>query len=170
MGGYGSGRRQDKKTTVEECLVLSADRLTRDRGIREGLHAFGELTWVRGSTGEEVSSMGYEVDTRDRADPWIRVHYTRARDGDDMNYRIFLTTVPLPWGGVRWCFRCPQGGCGRRVSKLYHAPGRGYFGCRLCHNLTYTSSQEAHKYDGICRALAAEIGAPLAQVKDLMKT
>lgn len=174
MGGYGSGRRRgrSRKTTVEECLILSADKLARDRMLREGLRGPGALTWTRVATGEKVSSMGYGVDTLDRAAAWIRLHYARTQHGEDVDYRIHLT--PLPWGGVRWRFVCPLTvngrTCRRRCGKLYLPLGGRYFGCRLCYDLTYTSSQEAHKFDGLFRLLAAETGMSAATVKRPLKT
>lgn len=58
---------------------------------------------------------------------------------------VQLVTTPCHLSGVRWWFVCPlsRNGvpCGRRVRKLYLC-GK-YFGCRHCHNLTYTSSQES---------------------------
>ena len=35
--------------------------------------------------------------------------------------------------------------CYWQVAKLYLPPGSRYFGCRHCHNLTYTSCQEHDK-------------------------
>lgn len=35
--------------------------------------------------------------------------------------------------------------CGRRVGKLYLPPGKDYFRCRVCHNLTYSSVKEHDK-------------------------
>jgi hypothetical protein len=35
--------------------------------------------------------------------------------------------------------------CGRRVGKLYLPPGGRYYGCRQCHDLTYTSCQQSDK-------------------------
>jgi hypothetical protein len=150
MGGYGSGRPREK-TPVEDCLVLDAGKLQRDKMLREGIHASGGLTWTNTATGEKVSSIGYVVDTT--AAPWIRLHYTRTRDGDKVDYRVRLTTSPLPWGGVRWAFLCPAQSCGRVSRKLYLPPGARFFACRLCYDLTYTSAQEAHKYDNLFRGL-----------------
>jgi BirA family biotin operon repressor/biotin-[acetyl-CoA-carboxylase] ligase len=55
MGGSGSGRWgwHDKKTTVEECLVLSTGKLARD-GVREGAVVFAESqTKGRGRLGRK---------------------------------------------------------------------------------------------------------------------
>ena len=66
-----------------------------------------------------------------------------------MDYRVRLVTTTPTYGGLRWWFICPLviNGveCNRRVRKLY-LYGR-YFGCRHCHNLTYRSSQEAHRFE-----------------------
>ena len=173
MGGYGSGRPREKMT-VEECLALSANRLMRCKVLRYDLHHFGTLTWTRVATGEKISTIGYEVDTRDHAVAWIRLHYTVTRSGEAVDYRVGLTTTALPWGGVRWWFACPLTvngrSCWRRCGKLYLPPGGRYFGCRLCYNLTYTSSQEAHKFDGLYRVLAARTGVPPWLVKHLLKS
>jgi hypothetical protein len=58
--------------------------------------------------------------------------------------------------------------CGRRAGKLYLPPGGRYFGCRLCHGLTYTSCQESHKYDAAFRRLARDTGFDFATVKRVM--
>ena len=156
MGGYGSGRPRER-IPVEDCLVLDAGKLQRDKLVGKGLRASGALTWKNTATGEAVSSIGYEADTLDAA-PWLRLHYTRTRTGEAADYRVRLSTSPLPWGGVRWAFLCPA--CGRVARKLYLPNGAWRFACRLCYRLTYTSTQEAHKWDGMFRRLAADIGKP----------
>jgi hypothetical protein len=158
MGGSGSGRWRDRKRIpVEDCLVLNAGKLQRDKLVAGGLRASGALTWTNTATGEKLSSIGYEADTLGAA-PWLRLHYTRTRTGDAFDYRVRLSTSPLPWGGVRWAFLCPD--CSRACRKLYLPNGAGRFACRRCYGLTYTSTQEAHKYDGMFRRLAADIGRP----------
>ena len=146
MGGYGSGRRYGRaKRTVERCLILSSAKLQRDRLLRAGLHAPGSVTWSVAATGEKTDSVGCEVNTLDRADAWIRLHYTRVQDKDEVAFRVRLTTTPLPWGGVRWWFVCPLTvngrSCGRRCGNLYLPPGGRYFGCRVCYDLTYESTR-----------------------------
>ena len=170
MGGYGSGRRFGLrvKETVECCSVVSSAQL-----VRQGPRALGTVTWTNTATGEKTASIGYEVKAIDPADAWIRLWYTLTREKEDVDYRVRLTTTPLPWGGVRWWFVCPLNanglGCGRRCGKLYLPPGGRYFGCRLCYDLTYESAQEAHKFDRFYAMLAWESGIPPAMVKRLMK-
>ena len=167
MGGYGSGRPRalNKKTIVEDCLILSADKLNRDRFLRRGFRFIGTLIWTRTSTGEEISSCGYEINTLAEEVGWLRLCYTMTRCKEDVDYRIGLTTIPLPWGGVRWFFLCPSIGCSRRVSKLYLPPGGRYYRCRYCHNLTYRSCQESHRYDELYEFLGAALGAAPRMVK-----
>jgi hypothetical protein len=64
--------------------------------------------------------------------------------GGDANYRVPITTTLCYFGGRRHWFICPlqTNGryCGKRVGILYH--NGGYFGCRSCLNLTYSSKNE----------------------------
>ena len=165
MGGSGSGRWgwHDKKTTVEECLVLSAGNLARDGVIAES-RGSGSLWWTNTATGEQTASAGY---TREVANDVVvlRLRYTVTRRDDEsvgVEEPIWLQTTPSTVGGFRWWFTCPLvvngRGCGRRVGKLYLPPGGRYFGCRQCHDLTYTSCQESHRYDRLFRSLAADTG------------
>src|SRR5262249_20446743 len=80
-------------------------------------------------------------------------------------YRVWLTTTRPRYGGLRWWFACPlaAGGrpCRRRVAKLYLPPQARYFGCRHCHELTYTSCQTHDKrVDALCRELDLRSGLP----------
>ena len=151
MGGYGSGRLNGAwpKETVEDCLVLAAAKLQRDKLLKAGMYASGTLTWTRVSTGEQTASVGYNVNTVSGQRPTINLYYTTTRRADgqntDADYPVGLTTTPLPWGGLRFWFCCPltRNGrpCGRRVGKLYLPPDGRYFGCRHCHDLTYRSTR-----------------------------
>jgi hypothetical protein len=62
---------------------------------------------------------------------------------------IRITTTKPPFGGRRYWFQCPLSNsgrvCGRRVGRLYLPPGSAFFGCRICHNLTYRSAQTHDK-------------------------
>ena len=61
--------------------------------------------------------------------------------------------------------RADGGPFGRRVRKLYLPPGSRRFGCRNCHDLTYTSSQDSHRYGQLFAALARETGFDPAFVR-----
>jgi hypothetical protein len=165
MGGSGSGRWgwHDKKTTVEECLVLSAGKLAREGVIAQSAGS-GALWWTNAVSGERTASLGY---TREIGNNLVilRLRYTGTRRGGekhDIDEWIVLQTTQSAVGGFRWWFTCPlvvnSRSCGRRVGKLYLPSGARYFGCRHCHALTYTSCQESHRYDRLFGRLAADIG------------
>src|SRR5207248_2192427 len=143
MGGMGSGRWSwhGKKTTVEDCLTLTAGELARD-GVIARSPGSGWLWWTNTATGEQTASLGY---SREIIDDQVIVHlrYTVTRRGNEgvgVDESIALQTTPSAVGGVRWWFVCPlivKGrACGRRVGKAYLPPGELYFGCRHCHDLT----------------------------------
>ena len=155
MGGPGSGAsyyhwwRPSKKAVVEDCRELDANRWTREKILAPGVHLSGGWTWRNATTGEQTASIGYEVYTRDMAEPWLRLCYTLTASGQAIEYTVRLTATRPRFGGLRWWFVCPLSvngrPCERRVAKLYLPPHGRYFGCRHCHNLTYRSAQEHDK-------------------------
>jgi len=62
MGGLGSGRR-GTRTTVEDCLLLSAERLMHLKLFGPTLYNWGTLIWQNTATGETIASVEYNVDT-----------------------------------------------------------------------------------------------------------
>src|SRR5581483_9031076 len=165
MGGLGSGShhhwwRRSKKAVVEHCRHLDANRWAREGVLRAGVRRFGRWVWTDARTGEERTSILYEADCTAPDDPRLWLFYTANRDGaaEQLRYAVGLQRTALHRGGLRWWFTCPLAvdhiPCGRRVGKLYLPPGGRYFGCRQCHRLTYTSSQEAHKGDSLFRLMA----------------
>lgn len=171
MGGRRSGRWQghDKRTTVEECLVLEIAVLVRDRLVVHGSRTSGALRWTPEGDEKPIATIGFEADAVDPGHAWMRLHYTADRTLVD--YRVQLTTTRPNFGGRRWWFLCPvvRGGGGppRRVAKLYLPPGQVYFGSREAHGLTYTSCQESH--DRLLRRMAAELGTTEAAIRRALK-
>ncbi len=143
MGGLGSGRWfrfETKKSTVEESLSLAVKDL---RGRLFG-GASGTFSWRW--AGGRMASIGYFI-TWSAESPLVNLQY---RCGDEqIEIPVRMQTTTPAFGGCRWWFTCPlitRGvPCGRRVGKLYSPPRSRYFGCRICHGLTYRSSQEAHQ-------------------------
>src|ERR1700722_18898824 len=76
----------------------------------------------------------------DMARPVVDLSYTLAERGR-FEYPVFLHTTQPHFGGLRWWFGCPL--CGRRVQKLYRPESAGRFGCRNCHDLSYTSRSKS---------------------------
>jgi len=179
MGGPGSGStyhwwRSRKKTTVEACRQLDANRWMREGVLRLGTWRSGAWVWYKDESPTVYTSrIGYEVCTYEDSGPWVRLHYTFTESNENIDYRIRLVTTRPRYGGLRWWFICPLvvdgRPCGRRVGKLYLPPNGRYFGCRRCYDLTYTSCQESRKYDAMYRRLAGETGFSFAMVKRAMK-
>ena len=145
MGGSGSTRwtLHWKKTTVEECLILGISSIRRAYGKA----AFSEgssyiLSW---SNGSQMSCYVRSV----KGSLSLILSY-KFRDQSKTPV-IRLSTTNCQYGGVRYWMHCPY--CGQRCAKLYMLGG--WFGCRKCHDLTYTSAQEAHQFDGLRRMLGA---------------
>ena len=93
--------------------------------------------------------MGYEMNaTMAGFPPYVRLHYSLTRSGENLDYKVLLGTTRPRLGGLRWWFICPLVAngrkCGRRVGKLYLPPGGKYYGCRHCYDLTYESSQTSN--------------------------
>jgi hypothetical protein len=174
MGGPGSGNdychwwRPPKKGVVEDCLSLDANRWAREGILKAGVYQTGSSRWVY--PGGRECSLNYEVHTLEMDRPLLRLSYNWTRGGGERgeaDYQVRLTTTRPRFGGLRWWFVCPllpRGApCGRRVGKLYLPPGGRYFGCRHCHDLTYTSAQ---KHDKRVDALRRDPDALRALLED----
>lgn len=151
----------DKKNTVEDCRSVSISFLRKHDyfcGYRSG-----QMVW-KNCYDEETGSIGIVVNVTDG--PYVKFNYTvtdrSSGEKIDNDYKISLTTTACNFGGVRYWFICPLNvngvHCGRRVGKLYLAPGGGYFGCRHCYNLSYASRNESRlgRLGGLGYLLKAE--------------
>lgn len=181
MGGPGSGRgynwrRNARKTTVEECLRLNASQWTKAGIITAGIRQSGGWQWTY-SSGNRFS-ISYDLTTLDIDAASVRVWYSWTLTGErqvhSADYAIGLTATRPHLGGLRWWFTCPLvidgRPCRRRVAKLYLPSLARYFGCRQCHDLTYTSCQESHKDDAFFRRMASYMSSDFATVRDLLKS
>lgn len=177
MGGPGSGNRWrwNKKSTVEDSHVFTVQALTPFLNIETNYQ--GTMTWTRGPEKSVVATVSFRrVEVEDPGQRAFRFLY-RVGKGDaarEMDYVVHLVSAAPHFGGVRWYFLCPLVHEGRpclhRGEKLYLPPGGLYFGCRKCYDLTYTSSQESHKFDVLYKSLAADMGRGVTpqQVKYLL--
>lgn len=137
MGGIGSGTwyRWSKKDTVEDCRALDVRRWQRDGFLIPGR----SFSWRWTRNGEPIGNIQVRVETG-RA--FLIYRYQRnGGEWESLDYPVTLDTTSCHYGGVRYWFRCPAVGCGRRVALLY-LDGR-YFACRHCYRLAYTSQREA---------------------------
>jgi len=140
------------RLTVEECKTIDIPWLAKYDyfcGYRSGL-----ITW-KNSFGEQTGSIAIQVTVDNEM---FRGNYVRfmstmtdhsTGEKTEIDYKVDLVTTSCNYGGVRYWFICPltvnQRVCDKRVSKLYLPPGGKYFGCRICHNLTYRSCKEHDK-------------------------
>ncbi len=179
MGGFGSGNTHrwlghSKKTVVEDCLSIDANRWMREGILRAGVLLGGGWRWTYRRGGE--CSISYEVWTLDMAQPQLILSYSRKNPDtgqkEPVNYPVNLATTRPRFGGLRWWFLCPLNvngrGCNHRVGKLYLPSGCRYFGCRRCHELTYTRCQESRKNDAFYRHLARQTGEDFHRLKRAM--
>lgn len=171
MGGFGSGQRWSKKARVEGCTALDTTDLKRMKLlVPNTADRRGSLEWRRGGAEKPLAVVDYRLTVNATAGA-LRLLYQMTQSNESLDYSVPLVTTPCRLGGCRWWFRCPltKNGtyCGRRVKKLY-LRGR-YFGCRNCHELTYTSTQESDSRvyalarDGV-GALPSIGGASVAQL------
>jgi hypothetical protein len=145
MGGIGSGRWQhhERALTVEACQVLDLRNL-RNRGL--------------------LQRLGPDV-----LDAYLTV-------GDAPSIQVIPLVRWTPgFGGCAWRMTCPR--CRCNCQKLYRPPQATRdacpFRCRRCWKLTYTSAQEAHRWDrGSSRAMLLSIaeqeGLPIDDVLQIL--
>lgn len=176
MGGYGSGRKFGfVKRTVEDCCSIDATRWQREGMFRPSVGPYrSPWVWSDPNSKQELVCVGYKSDCSDTVGSVGLDYYVSCEsDASPLEYTVRLTATKTPWGKLRWWFICPLavkgGACGRRVRKLYLPRGGVYFGCRHCHNLTYTSCQESHKYDACLAAIGAPVGLSAREVGKLLK-
>jgi hypothetical protein len=142
MGGIGSGRwnRHQRKQTVNDALRLNARRLIIDIGkenMTRKSYGNGVLSW-----GRESTKVNVEFDNR-KPPPHVVLRYTVSNK--EIEQCVDFSSDLTPWGSVRWWLICPQ--CKGRCVMLYLPEGGMRFACRQCHNLSYASAQEAHRFE-----------------------
>ena len=137
MGGIGSGtwRRPSRKKRVEESLTI---------GMNSFLHHFHPV--LNDSLFfEPVPNCEAPVDYHFYSgvgddEPAITLRY-RCLGQVRETLPIRLQTTKTNFGGRRWWFCCAMQS---RVAYLYLPIGAHNFACRVCHDLKYRSTQEAH--------------------------
>jgi hypothetical protein len=152
--------------TIEECKTITTQFFNKHNYFDGGVRT-GGMKWSR--NGEKTGSIGFEVSTV-KGDEYIRLQYTQTNtetgEKTELDYKVWLDWTSCYFGGRRWWFICPLitngQACSRRVGSLQLA-GSKYFGCRHCHNLTYESSKESHRFDRLFR----DIGITAKEAKKL---
>lgn len=159
MGGVGSGRRTSR-STVEESLILDINCLVKRGFLRRGFYVESILHWTLLTDGRNVASCDFVYDTTDK-DYIINLSYT-YHESETVSSSIKLEKVPEYFGGTRLYFICPE--CGRRTWHLYLT---AVVKCRICHNLTYQSCRESHKWDRLYAKMVPALGS-MKEVRRLM--
>jgi hypothetical protein len=136
MGGYYSGRWHwyTKKTTVEECHKISIADFNK-----------GFLNRRFAETG-----IVYESETDDAKYRRVIAKYKGIEPSSypkQTGQHFRLTHTACNYGGWRYWLICPR--CSRRCGKVYKPAYGGSYACRKCHDLSYTTAQQAHQYDRI---------------------
>ncbi len=164
MGGHGSGRQfwTSRKATVERCLCLSVSEFSKI--IKFGVS--GNINWINQQTGDEYSSISFMLLPETDAEPMLILSYRMK--GKEVEEPIFFQKTYPHFGGIRWWFSCPM--CKKRVGRLYLPVKRHLFACRMCHNLTYRSSQNSKKFDVLYRIIAVSTGTTPVMVKELFNS
>ncbi|MEI8570803.1 hypothetical protein U737_17970 [Methylomonas sp. LW13] len=133
MGGFGSGRLSDIKSTDYYRTIDIREWLPQR--LIESAGCF-TVSWFR--NGKPNGKMNVRVEANQ-----VRLSYSVRIDRGDwqyLNYSIGLQTTGCHFGGRRYWFSCPALGCGKRVAVLYM--GDKYFACRKCCQLAYSSQRE----------------------------
>jgi len=152
----------EKRTTVENCIILDVNWLQRVDAVKTGKDTTGELVLNDNFHAEYSVIMGTFEGAFDDYHGLLRLQNNRIGFSE-----IALTRTPANLGGYRYWFLCPY--CSRRVVRLYLPPDARDFKCRTCHDLTYTSCQESHKDDALYKHIGGHLGISGKMVEQLLR-
>lgn len=151
MGNYGSTRwgNYTPKYTISDCVTLDLAKfksvgILHQNPLKRGVISQGSMSWHNTRTTGEIASIMLYIDTTGEVDdPHVRLVYQDVARGQQVDDRIRIQYQEMHLGGERPWLTCH---CGKRVRSLHKPPNSIYFRCRDCHNLTYVSSQESHRF------------------------
>jgi len=165
MGGQGSGWQRERKTTVDEGLILDIKDLVAIGALNPGCRN-GMLRWRSGDT--TIAAVEYNLSLHSDGTGTLWLRYTT--DGELIYYTITLVSTVPHYGGRRWWFICPV--LKIRVAKLYLPPGATQFASRQAHCLTYRSCQSSFRLERARRQterLARQMAQSEAKFRALLK-
>jgi hypothetical protein len=134
---WGAGR-PGWRRRCEDFLQLDIRQMHRVGRLNPGSYGW---EWI--SSSASSASVCINVD-----DTGVTLTYTLATIGGNLvhtSIAIALEQTPCNFGGGREWFKCPA--CRRRCAIVYGITSDGYFACRRCLVLAYSSESE----DLICR-------------------
>ncbi len=132
-GGMRCGAGRPGHQAKAEQLQRVDVREWARRGYLRGPCSFS-WTWNRG--GERSGSIGVSVHGPEALT--LRYTFSTANDRREVAERLTLINTCPALGGTRQWFACPR--CARRAAILYLRGG--YFGCRVCKRVAYSSQSE----------------------------
>jgi hypothetical protein len=129
----------DKKSIIEDCLILDINRLFRKRVLNPDISYSGTINW------QEGSSISMSVGPSGLEDQSLIMTLSYQHNKRPIVFDIPIVTTPCNYGGRRYWFCCPgltmNAICDRKVAKLYLPPYGERFACRRCYDLSYRSRQ-----------------------------
>jgi hypothetical protein len=139
MGGYGSGRygwNGEPRYTIEQCRVLSLQPIVEETNQKSSQ---GYLQW--NDRNKAFFSIEFDENT-------LEVQGTLGKVFSKQLISLYVRKQYV--GGNRYWLRCPvrsesKEPCNRICSKLFMSPGSSEFGCRVCHQLTYSACNTSHQ-------------------------
>ncbi len=130
------------RLTTEQCLCFSLSPLYRAGVFKTMADSNSTWKWPSPDGGDVLSLFMTVVEMPGRA-MGLRLESVTGTRFSPVVVPVSTTRPRL--GGRRFWFLCPmfRDGvrCGRRCGCLYLPPGAESWGCRLCYNLTYTSTK-----------------------------
>jgi hypothetical protein len=142
MGGTGSGGRRERKTTVEESLILDIKDLVAKGALVPGAYHRGSLAW-------QCDGSEFEYESELRQDGTGSLFLRRVGPDQQFCHWVSLCSTVPHYGGRRWWFICPVKKI--RVAKLYLPPGATTFASRQAYGLTYRSCQRPFRIERVRR-------------------
>ena len=149
---------------VEETCILDLGWLL-DSGLSIDFPLWNLINWRARWSITPIASAWYRFLTDEGPHPILEVVYLGALSSLPSRFRqtVTLTTTPMPNGGKRWWMVCPH--CKGKRANLHLPRGGDIFLCRSCHSLTYTSCQEAHRWDSVYDIVAKKNGISRQEAK-----
>jgi hypothetical protein len=149
------------RDTTEGVTHLDIRDFHRKKWMKLQPNSPGRLTWS--SNDEPYATAGFTLRGEWGCPTGVRLQYsvTHRDQKTNCDYEIRLDRTPCNYGNWRFWWICPlwQDGraCGRRCGVLYLPYGATYFGCRICYDLAYESSQRSGNryHEGFSRPLDA---------------
>ena len=148
MGGYNSGRYRTRNVgKMEQALPLDIRALRRRGIVREGSRVWANWRWTWSGTNDDAGNINVTADLTDPNDRHVVLDF--KADGDPRRQWIAIEARAMPYGGLRYYFRCPR--TGDRCEVLGSVSG--YFASRRGNRLAYGSQSEG-RLDRLFRARA----------------